>query len=118
MMAVALAAIGLYGVLAFIVAQRRREIGVRMALGAGPRHVIADVLGQGLRLAAIGVTIGMALALAATRLLSSLLYGTSATDVATFASVALLLVLIAIGASVVPARRASRVDPLDALRED
>jgi putative ABC transport system permease protein len=115
---VTLAAIGLYGVLAFIVAQRRREIGVRMALGASPGDVIADVLGQGLRLAAIGVAIGIALALAATRLLSSLLYGTSTTDVATFASVALLLVVVAIGASLVPALRASRLDPLIALRED
>jgi putative ABC transport system permease protein len=117
-LAVALAAIGLYGVLAFIVAQRRREIGVRMALGASPRHVIADVLGQGLRLAGAGVAAGLVLALALTRLLSSMLYGTSATDVATFASVSLLLVVIAVGASVVPALRASRVDPLVALRED
>ena len=116
--AVALAAIGLYGVLAFIVAQRRREIGVRMALGASPRHVIADVLGQGLRLAAAGVAAGLVLAFALTRLLSSLLYGTSATDAATFASVSLLLVTIAVGASVVPALRASRVDPLVALREE
>jgi putative ABC transport system permease protein len=116
--AVALAAIGLYGVLAFIVAQRRREIGVRMALGARPRNVIADVLGQGLRLAGVGVAIGLVLALAATRLLSSMLYGTSATDVATFASVSLLLVVVAVAASLVPALRASRVDPLVALRED
>jgi putative ABC transport system permease protein len=116
--AVALAAIGLYGVLAFIVAQRRREIGVRMALGARPRNVIADVLGQGLRLAGVGVAIGLVLALAATRLLSSMLYGTSATDVATFASVSLLVVVVAVAASLVPALRASRVDPLVALRED
>jgi putative ABC transport system permease protein len=116
--AVVLAAVGLYGVLAFIVAQRKREIGVRMALGASPRDVIADVLGQGLQLAAAGVAAGIALALAATRLISSLLYGTSTTDVATFASVAALLVVVAAGASIVPALRASRVDPLVALRED
>jgi putative ABC transport system permease protein len=116
--AVTLAAIGLYGVLAFIVAQRRREIGVRMALGASPGNVVADVLGQGLRLAAVGVAIGIVLALAATRLLTSLLYGTSTTDVATFASAALLIALIAAGASLVPAFRASRLDPLIALRED
>ena len=79
--AVSLAAIGLYGVLAFIVAQRRREIGVRMALGAQPRDVIADVMGQGLRLAGYGVAAGIALALAGTRLLRSLLFGTSPTDV-------------------------------------
>ena len=116
--AVSLAAIGLYGVLAFVVAQRRREIGVRMALGAQPRDVIADVLGQGLRLAGIGIVIGIGLALAATRLLNTLLFGTSPTDVLTYAAVAALLVAIAIGASVVPALRASRVDPLIALRDE
>jgi predicted permease len=116
--AVALAAIGLYGVLAFIVAQRRREIGVRMALGAQPRDVVADVLGQGLRLALLGVGIGIALALAATRLINSLLFGTSPTDVATFAAVATLLIVVAIAASLVPALRASRVDPLVALRDE
>jgi len=116
--AVSLAAIGLYGVLAFIVAQRRREIGVRMALGAQPRDVIADVMGQGLRLAGLGVAIGLALALAGTRLLSSLLFGTSPTDIATFAAVATMLIAIAAAASLVPALRASRVDPLIALRDD
>src|SRR4029077_17396829 len=112
--AVSLAAIGLYGVLAFIVAQRRREIGVRMALGAQPRDVIADVMGQGLRLAGFGVAIGLALALAGTRLLSALLYGTSPTDAVTFAAVATLLVVIAAAASLVPAPPASRVHPLAA----
>jgi putative ABC transport system permease protein len=116
--AVALAAIGLYGVLAFIVAQRRREIGVRMALGATPRAVVADVLGQGLRLAGIGVVVGIGLAIAATRLLNALLFGTSRTDVATLSGVAVLLVVIAAGASLVPALRASRVDPLIALRDE
>jgi ABC-type antimicrobial peptide transport system permease subunit len=116
--AVSLAAIGLYGVLAFIVAQRRREIGVRMALGAQPRDVIADVLGQGLRLAGVGIVVGIGLALAATRSLNTLLFGTSPTDVLTYAAVATLLVAIAIGASVVPALRASRVDPLIALRDE
>jgi putative ABC transport system permease protein len=116
--AAALAAIGLYGVLAFIVAQRRREIGVRMALGATPRAVIADVLGQGLRLAGVGVVVGIGLALVATRLLNALLFGTSRTDVATFTAVAALLVVIAAVASLVPALRASRVDPLIALRDE
>jgi putative ABC transport system permease protein len=116
--AAALAAIGLYGVLAFIVAQRRREIGVRMALGATPRAVVADVLGQGLRLAGVGVAVGIALALVATRLLRALLFGTSGTDVATFSAVAALLVVIAGVASLVPALRASRVDPLIALRDE
>jgi putative ABC transport system permease protein len=116
--AASLAAIGLYGVLAFIVAQRRREIGVRMALGAQPRDVIADVLGHGLRLASVGIVVGIGLALAATRLLRSLLYGTSPTDAVTYAAVAALLVAIAAGASLVPALRASRVDPLVALRDE
>lgn len=116
--AVMMAAIGLYGVLAFVVAQRRREIGVRMALGATPREVVADVMGQGLRLAAVGVAAGIGLALATTRLMQALLFGTSATDAATFAGVAALLVMVAAGASALPAFRASRVDPLAALRED
>jgi putative ABC transport system permease protein len=89
--AVSLAAIGLYGVLAFIVAERRREIGVRMALGARPRDVVADVMGHGMRLAGLGIVAGIGLSLAATRLLNTLLFGTSATDVATFAAVATLL---------------------------
>jgi putative ABC transport system permease protein len=113
-----LAAVGLYGVLAFIVAQRRREIGVRMALGATGRDVIRDVLGHGLRLSAFGVSIGLALALAITRLMSALLFGTSPTDVATFAGAAMLLALIAAIASLIPALRASRVDPLVALRDE
>jgi putative ABC transport system permease protein len=116
--AVSLAAIGLYGVLAFIVAQRRREIGVRMALGATPRAVITDVLGHGLRLTGVGVAAGVALALVATRLLNTLLFGTSPTDAVTFASAAVLLVVIAAAASLVPALRASRVDPLIALRDE
>jgi len=116
--AVVLASVGLYGVLAFIVAQRRREIGVRIALGATGGNIIADVLGQGLRLAAVGMGLGIALALAATRLMSALLFGTSPTDVATFAGAGVLLSAIAVGASVVPALRASRVDPLVALRDE
>jgi len=115
--AVLLAAVGLYGVLAFVVAQRTREIGVRMALGATAPDVVRDVVGQGLRLAAIGVAAGLALAAASTRLLASLLFGTSPTDVATFAAVSLLLVVVAAAASLIPAIRASRVAPLTALRE-
>jgi putative ABC transport system permease protein len=116
--AAALAAIGLYGVLAFIVAQRRREIGVRMALGASAHEVVTEIMGQGLRLAGLGIAIGIALAVAVTRVMESLLYGTSATDAATFVGVALLLIFIAGGASALPAFRASRVDPLVALREE
>ena len=116
--AVVLAAIGLYGVLAFIVAQRRREIGVRMALGASRGAVVSDVLGHGLKLAVLGVGCGLLLSLGLTRAIQSLLYGTSATDVMTFAGVSALLVTVAAFASLAPALRASRVDPITALRED
>ena len=116
--AVTLSAIGLYGVLAFIVAQRRREIGVRMALGARPGDVVADVLAQGLRLTAIGVVVGLVLAIATTRLINSLLFATSPTDMLTFAAVSSLLVVVAAAASLLPALRASRVDPLIALRDE
>ncbi len=116
--AVGLAALGLYGVLAFIVSQRRREIGVRMALGATTRDVIVNVLGHGLRLAAVGMAAGLAGAIAISRLLASLLFGTSPTDIATYTGAAALLALVAIAASLVPALRASRVDPLTALRDE
>jgi ABC-type antimicrobial peptide transport system permease subunit len=116
--AVLLAAVGLYGVLAFVVSQRRREIGVRIALGATARDVVTDVLGQGLRLAALGMAVGLVLALTVTRLMSSLLFGIGATDIATYAGAALLLTVIAVAASLVPALRASRVDPLTALRDE
>jgi putative ABC transport system permease protein len=116
--AVTLAAVGLYGVLAFIVGERRREIGVRMALGARPRDIAGDLLGEGLRLAGVGVAGGVALALAATRLLNALLFGTSPTDAVTFASASALILAIAAFASLVPAIRASRVDPLVALRDE
>ena len=116
--AVVLAAVGLYGVLAFIVSQRRREIGLRIALGATARNVITVVLGQGLRLAAAGILLGVALAASVSRVLSSLLFGTSPTEVTTYAAAAALLAVITVAASLVPALRASRVDPLDALRDE
>ena len=116
--AVALAAIGLYGVLAFIVSQRRREIGVRIALGATARDVITDVLGQGLRLATLGLSVGIVLALIATRLMAAMLFQTSPIDAATYAGAAALLAAIAIAASLIPAIRASRVDPIVALRDE
>ena len=116
--AVVLAAVGLYGVLAFLVSSRRREIGVRIALGATAIDVVGDVLGHGLRLTGFGMAIGLALALAVTRLMSTLLFGISPTDVATFASAATLLAVIAVAASLIPALRASRVDPLAALRDE
>jgi putative ABC transport system permease protein len=116
--AVLLAAVGLYGVLAFIVSQRKREIGVRMALGASARDVMTQVLGHGLRLTAAGTAIGLLLALAVTRLMTALLFGTSPTDAATFVAAALLLTTVAVAASLAPALRASRVDPLITLRDE
>ena len=112
----ALASVGIYGLVSYTVAQRTREIGVRMALGAQTRDVLALILRRGLRLSAYGIALGLAGAFAATRLLGEMLYGLSATDPLTFAGVALLLAAVALLASYVPARRAARVDPMVALR--
>ena len=115
-LALALGAIGVYGVISYSVAQRTSEIGVRMALGAQQRDIKLLILRQGARIALLGVGIGIAGALALTRLMSKLLYGVTASDPATFASVALLLVIVALAACYIPARRAVRLDPLVALR--
>lgn len=115
-LALILAAIGTYGVIAYSIAQRTHEIGIRMALGARPRDVLRMIIGQGMTLAAIGLAIGIAGALAATRLLASQLYGVSASDPAILIVVAALLALVALFACWIPARRAARVDPLIALR--
>lgn len=116
--ALLLSSIGIYGVLSYMVAQRTRDIGIRMALGASQGQIVWGVLGFGLRLATIGLAIGLAAAFAATRLLSSLIYGVRPTDAITFVVVSILLLAVALLASYLPARRATRVDPLTALRYD
>ena len=115
-LALLLAAIGIYGVMAWSVAQRTREIGIRMALGAQRRDVLKLVLRQGMGLVLLGVVIGVAASLAITQLMKSLLFGLSVTDPATYVAVTLLLVVVAFLACYVPARRATKVDPMVALR--
>jgi ABC-type antimicrobial peptide transport system permease subunit len=116
--ALLLAAIGLYGVMSYAVSRRTREIGIRMALGAQQRSVLHLVMRQGLWLTGIGIALGLFAAMFLTRLLQSLLYGIGVTDSLTFAGVALLLALVALLASWIPARRATQVDPMIALRHD
>jgi len=116
--ALLLATVGIYGVLSYSVTQRTREIGIRMALGAAQRDVIRMVAGNALRLAGAGITIGLILVFALTRYLSSLLFEVRPTDPITLAGVCVLLAIIALAASWIPARHAARVDPLTALRDE
>jgi ABC-type antimicrobial peptide transport system permease subunit len=116
--ALGLAAIGVYGVIAYLVSQGTREVGIRMALGATPKEILLLVVRQGMTVAIVGVVVGLAGALVAARFMTSLLYGVSATDPMTFTSIAVLLCLTALLASYVPARRAARIDPMISLRSE
>jgi putative ABC transport system permease protein len=116
--ALLLAAVGIYGVMSYTVAQRTQEIGIRVALGASPSLVLGMVIKEGMRLVAVGLGLGVVLALALTHLVSSMLYGVSPTDAPTFVAIAAVLAAVALIAIVIPARRATRVDPMLALRAD
>jgi len=117
-LALLLACVGIYGVIAYLVGQRTQEIGIRMALGARRADVLGLMLWEGTRLALMGIAIGGAVALALTRLMTKMIYGISATDPLTFFGVAIVLMLVAIAACYLPARKASRVDPMQALRSE
>ena len=115
-MALTLSALGLYGVISYAVARRTHEVGIRMALGAAHADVLRLIVGQGMKVVAIGLALGIGLALLSTRLISSLLYGVRPTDAATLAVASLGLVVVAFLATYIPARRAMRIDPMVALR--
>jgi ABC-type antimicrobial peptide transport system permease subunit len=117
-LALLLACVGIYGVISYLVGQRTHEIGVRVALGAQRSDVMRLIIGHGAKMALIGVAIGIVGALALTRLMSNQLFGVSAHDPLTFVAVAILLIIVAVAAWYIPARRAMRVDPMVALRHD
>jgi putative ABC transport system permease protein len=115
-LALILSCVGIYGVISYLVGQRTHEIGVRIALGAQRSDVLRLILGHGVRMALIGVAVGIAAGLALTRLMAKMLFGVSARDPLTFGGVAILLMLVAVAACYIPARRAMRTDPIVALR--
>jgi len=115
-LALLMASLGLYGVISYLVERRTQELGIRIALGAQSRSVLRLVLGDGLKMAIAGVAVGLLAAFGLTRLLTGMVYGVSTTDPATFAAIAILLIVIASLASYLPARRATKVDPMVALR--
>ena len=118
LLAILLATVGIYGVMAYAVAQRTQEMGLRMALGAKPRDLLKLVVGQSMRLVALGLSLGLIAALGLTRWLKTQLFGVEATDPLTYTVIAILLALVALLACYLPARRATRVDPLVALRHE
>jgi putative ABC transport system permease protein len=115
-LALVLAIVGIYGVMSYSVTQRTHEIGIRMAIGARPRDVFAMILGHGMKLAVIGVVIGLALAFALTRLMATMLFGVAPTDVTTFTVISALLISVALLACYLPGRRATKVEPTISLR--
>jgi predicted permease len=118
LVAITLACLGIYGVMSYVVTQRTREIGVRMALGASPGSLFRSVIGEGLLLATVGLAAGSACAWGLTRILESLLFGVASRDLRTFALAPLLLVLVALAACYIPARRALKIEPMAALRQE